>query len=539
MQHIDSVAFLSVVKRGFRWLALSFVQITIFLFIWNSFAKAQDRAVYRSEADELVTVRKISLLPVFDNADGIYSRPIEAHLNDWLKKNHHFEFVPATTAGSILTPEELEENTATAQQIARSIASDAFVSAKVIKGPAGITIRMSLFLNKDAKLFAREEVSKIQRLDLEGLKKQSQEMLNKLLQTLPYQGVVLSRQGTRVTMNLGQRDGVAVDQVVSVVQIIKLNRHPKFNFLISSEKEILGKIRLLKIDETLSFGRIVTEKESGSIQVNAKISGLDSVTYSNTDTLSEARSGEGVLLNSPDKNVTYGKNPTEWVPTREPKFGRIGARLGLGQFEENIKSTSNLNSDNPLYPFVVLEGEVWLTPEWSAHTAIRQGIISTDDPTGGSKDLSRSLSHYELMGGYNFRMGSGSWAPRVEALAGFSTYRLQTDKTSDAALTSKSYSGLKFGLSGYYPLKPESEYAVGAQMFFFFAPSLSEDPGSSEKDENSINQFGLFLEKRLRVNLRARAHLDFELYSTDFRGGSVTSASQRYTNLSAGLNYLF
>ncbi|MEK6554112.1 MAG: hypothetical protein AABZ31_02640, partial [Bdellovibrionota bacterium] len=400
------------------------------------------------------------------------------------------------------------------------------------------TIRMRLFINKDPKLLARQEIAGIQRLDIEGLKKQSEDLLNKLLRSLPYEGIVMSRQGTRVTVNLGKRDGVAVDQVVSVIQIIKLNRHPKFNFLINTEKEILGKIRLLKIDDTLSFGRIVTEKEAGSIQVNAKISGLDSVNYTNTDSLSEVKAGEGVLQDRPDNRTTYGSNPSEWVPQKTPKFGAIGARLGIGQFKESIKSTTTLNSDSPFYPFVILDGEVWLTPDWSLHTSIRQGIIATDNPAGGSK-LSRSLSNYELLGGYNFRMGAGAWSPKVELLGGYSTYRLQSDKTNDPAITSKSYGGLKFGVSGYYPLRDNSPYAIGAQLFFFFQPRLSEDPSSSGRDENSINQFGLFVEKRLKVNLRARAALDFELYSSDFSGGTVTSASHRYTNFSGGLAYLF
>jgi hypothetical protein len=522
-----------------KLLALALVQLTIFAFVWTSFASAaDDKTVYRSEADELVTVRKISLLPIFDNVGGIYSRPIEIHLNDSLKKNHHFELVDQQSAGAVLTPEEIEDNINTAKQVAQGLNSDAFVSIKLIKGPAGISIRMSLFLTKDAKLFARQEVSGIKRLDIEGLKKQSEDLLNKLLRALPYEGVVMSRQGTRVTMNLGARDGIVPDQVVSVVQIIKLNRHPKFNFLINTEKEILGKIRILKIDDTLSFGRIVTEKEAGSIQVNAKISGIDSVSYNNTDSLSDTKVGIGALQDRPDHKTTYGDKPTEWVPQKNPKFGSIGARLGIGRFKESIKSTTTLNSDAPFYPFVIVEGEVWLTPDWSLHTSIRQGIISTDNPAGGSK-LSRSLSNYELLGGYNFRMGPGVWSPKIELLGGFSTYRLQTDKTNDAAITSKSYSGLKFGASGYYPIRDNSPYAIGAQLFFYFDPSVSEDPGSSGSDKNSINQFGLFVEKRLKVNLRAKAAIDFELYSSDFSGGTVTSASQRYTNMSAGLAYLF
>lgn len=516
------------------------VQPLLFLILFFTFfsANAQNTAVYKSSADELITVRKISLLPAFDNVRGIYARPIENHLIESLKRNHNFELTEQAVAGAVMTPEEIEDNLLTAQQISKDLSSDAFVSVKVVKGPAGITIRMSLFLTKDSKLLAKQEVTGIQRLDLDGLKKQSEELLSKLLQSLPYSGVVLSRQGNRVTVNIGKKDGLVPDQIVSVIQIIKLNRHPKFNFLINTEKEIIGKVRLLKIDDTLSFGRIVTEKEAGSIQVNAKIANLDSVTYSNSDSLSDVKEGEDALLERADSKTTYGEKPNEWVPQRNPKYGSVGARLGLGQFKENVKAATNLSSDNPLYPFFILEGELWLTPDWSLHTTIKQGIITTDDPAG-SEDLSKSLASYDFMAGYNFRLGAGSWAPKVELLGGYSTYELQTDKSSNSAITSKTYGGLKFGVVGFYPLRDSSEYALGAQLYFFFDPGLSEDPGSSGRDDNKINQFGLFAEKKIRTNLRGKAALDFELYSSDFSGGTVTSASQRYMNISAGLAYLF
>lgn len=515
---------------------LTFVQHALSVFFFLSPAMAQEKAVYRSEADTLVTVRKIALLPVFDNMRGIYSRPIESYLHDSLKNNHHFELVEPNAAGPILTPEEIEDSPAQAKEISKSLSADAFIASKVVKGPSGISISMSLFLTKDARLIAKQEMGGIQRLDIEGLKRQSEDAMNKLLKSLPYDGIVMSRQGTRVTVNLGKRDGVAPDQVVSVIQIIKLNRHPKFNFIVSTEKEILGKIRLLKIDDTLSFGRIVTEKESGSIQVNAKVGGLDSVNYANSDTLSDERVGEGGLSDRPEGKSSYGDKPTEWVPQKKPRFGEVGARFGFGQFSENIKtSTDNVDSDAAIYPFFIVEGEVWLTPEWSLHTTIRQGILETTGP----KTLDRNLASYEFLVGYNIRLGAGTWAPKLEVLGGYSTYELRTDKSNEAAITTKTYGGLKLGLMGYYPVSEASNYAIGARLLFAFNPSLSEDPGTSGSDDSSVNQFGLFLDKRVGPNLKARFGLDFESYISDFNGTSIVSASQKHTALTAGVAYQF
>ncbi len=517
-----------------RTLTLVLRTLCVFLFLVS--AQAQEKAVYRSEADSLVTVRNIALLPVFDNMRGIYSRPIESYLRDSLKNNHHFELAEPNSAGPILTPEEIEDSPSQAKEIAKSIDADAFIASKVVKGPSGISIAMSLFLTKDAQLIAKQELNGIQRLDIDGLKRQADDAMSKLLKSLPYDGIVMSRQGTRVTVNLGKRDGVVPDQVVSVIQIIKLNRHPKFHFIVSTEKEILGKIRLLKIDDTLSFGRIVTEKENGSIQVNAKVGGLDSVTYQNSDTLSDEKVGEGVLGDRPEGKSSYGDKPTEWVPQKKPRFGEVGARFGIGQFSENIRTTTtNVDSKAAVYPFFIIEGEVWLTPEWSLHTMIRQGILETSGP----KALARNLASYEFLVGYNIRLGAGTWAPKLEVLGGYSTYELRTDKSIDASITSKTYGGLKLGLMGYYPLSEASDYAIGARLLFAFNPTLNEDPGSSGSDNSSVNQFGLFLDKRILPNLKVRFGVDFESYISDFSGTAIVSASQKHTALTAGVAYQF
>lgn len=246
---------------------------------------AQEKA-FTSDVDDLLTLEKVSVLPFTDNLQGIYARPLEAHFITLVEQMHRWDFVPANSSGPILAPEELEAAPDKALQIGKSIAADGFFAVRVIKGPAGVTIHVSLFLSKDGKLLSQAILKDYQRFDLNDLKEQMQRLLSEIVTRLPYAGRVMSRDGNRVTVNLGLRDGIQNGQLLSVIQILKANRHPKFNFLIKTEKEIFGKIKILKVDETLSFGTVVTEKEKGAIQKNAKIGSLDSVTYAPTESLS-------------------------------------------------------------------------------------------------------------------------------------------------------------------------------------------------------------------------------------------------------------
>lgn len=506
-------------------------------------SSAQGKSIYKSASDELVTIRTLSILPVFDNLRGIYARPVESHLVERLKSNHRWENLDTNMSGPVLTPDELEENAEALKSLflSNSRGPDAFIATSITKGPSGISMKMSLFLRADQKLFAQETFSGLQSFDVESVKRTAEDLFKKLVKKIPYSGVVLSRQGTRVTINLGRRDGVGTNQVVSVVQIIKLVRHPKFHFLISTEKEVLGKIKLLKVDETLSFGRIITEKEPEAIQVNAKVTGLDSIAYENSNSLSEKPTPEEALAAAPDAGASFGENPVAWLPKRKPIFGVVGARLGVGQFQESIKQSSTLEAKAPLYPSFTLDGELWLTPVWSLHASMRQGIISTDNPVSGGSpsELSHSLSSYDFLFGYNLRLSPVVNSARIEALFGYSSYRLFVDGSSSGALTTKTYSGVKLGVSGLYPISNTSPYSLGADLYFLFNSKLKETPPASGSSDNSVNQFGVFVDKTLSMNLRARARLDFELYSSDFSGGSTTSSSQKHTTLSAGLYYLF
>jgi len=74
---------------------------------------------------------------------------------------------------------------------------------------------------------------------------------------------------------------------------------------------------LSKQDDTLSFGIIVQETERGVISPEGKVTGLDTIVY--TDLPNEEKvAGD---MNDP---VSFGKNPKEWRPTKKPDLEKLG-----------------------------------------------------------------------------------------------------------------------------------------------------------------------------------------------------------------------
>lgn len=516
-------------------------------------AQVQEQsATYVSQIDEDLTIRRISLLPVIDNVDGIYARPIESQLISLVKASHRWDFVESNLAGTVPTPSELEESPAEVEKLSRTLEADAFLSAIASRGPNGLSLKLNLFLKKDGKLLVQETLRDHPRSDLNELKEQVRILYGRLLSKIPYEGLVMSRQQNRVTVNLGRSDGLVKDQIVTAVQIIGVNRHPKFNFIVSSDKEILGRIKILKVDETLSFGAIVSEKEKGAIKKFTKVSGLDQITYPVPDSLDAP--AEGSIGDRKDSAVTFGKDPKEWLPVRPPSFGMIGIRFGLGSYDSsvNLGSAGTFDARSSFSPSLGVNGELWLNPNWIVRAELAQGVLSTSNPRSGSSpsNLNHSMSRYSLSLAYNFLLRDDFFGPKFTLSAGFMSYRMFVDDSTPTALTTTTYSGVVIGLGGLFPITEEKVWYAGAQFNLVLMPKLSETPGATgASSKNTINDFSLSVERKIAENIRIVGAIHYSLFSTTFTGQGTrtgpsgpetgTSLSQKHAQVSAGLNYMF
>ena len=508
---------------------------------------------FRSQIDERLNLLKISVLPFTDNLEGIYARPLEAHFIQLVSDMHRWDFVPAHGTGPLLAPEELEEDPAKAKQITQGLGVDAFFAARIVKGPAGVAVSISLFEAADGKLLSQSSLKDYKQFDLGSLKKETTRLLGEIVRRLPYAGRVLSREANRVTVNMGVGDGLQPGQFVSVVQITKIERHPKFNFLVRTEKEILGRIKILKVDETLSFGMIVSEKESGAIQKNSKLANPEFVTYAEPETLSLAPTPGERLNDREDGKVAFGKGARAWVPVDPPTFGQISALLGVSRFNENaeVLNLGSLSAQNVFAPSLSLEGELWITPEWAAQALLKQGIVPITNPRENSSPRSQnqSLTYFEFNWGYTFRLGDRVWAPTIVPYLGYFSYRLFIDNSDPLSFTTTNYQGLKIGLRGTSPID-DGRYGVGGKFAFAINPSLHETPVSSGDDsKNTVVQFGVSGYKKMSERFKLQVALEFEMYSSSIGGDGgringnvrepVSSLSQRYYTLGIGGAYLF
>ena len=520
--------------------------VTVFMLPAASRAQTfEQSATYTSQLDKSLTIRKVAVLPATDNVDGIYARPLTAELVEFVKQSHRWDYQELQKLPELKTNQEslseLEESPTAVRKLKSGVPVDALIGAHATRGPNGLSVRLDLFLMQDGELLAQEVLRDHPKFQLADFKEQVHQLYGRLIGKIPYQGLILSREQNRVTINLGQSDRIHVGQMLTAVQILNIQRHPKFHFIISSEKEIIGRIKISKVEDTLSFGIIQSEKEKGAVQKLAKIAGVEPLTYA----VNDADLPPGAI--APDA----GAGAHEWVPTKPATFGQVGIRLGIGQYASN----SNLVTAGPLegkanfYPSIGVNGELWLNPEWTVRAEILQGIISLSNPYPGSKPgtLSLSQGRYLLSVDYNFLLQDDFFGPKFFVNSGFVLTRVSVDDSTPRALTSTSYSGFLLGLGGKFPVTENKSWYLGGSFNLLLFPRLSESPVSSGgAPKNTINEFRLFSENKMAENIFLVSTLEYSQYMTSFSGGGTrsdgdyaTTSSQRQTVLSVGINYQF
>jgi hypothetical protein len=508
------------------WLALSL------MFPLQTFAQS---TILKNSIDAAVSIRDVTIAPLSDNVSNIYAVPMTEHLRTVVEDDRQWPLKKYPT-GESSTVEAFEDNPKAVQSLLKKAAADTLLAGRITKGPNGINIKLNLFSANDGQLLAQEILQDYSGFEVKDLKIQLENIYAKLKSKLPYGGVVLSRKGNLVTINAGFRQGLQQGQDVSIIQILKINRHPRFKFIISAEKEIIGKIRINKAEESLSFGDITLERTEGVIQPAMKIMPVTYVAYSP----------------KPTDGIVSTDNAREWVPKPSPSFGMVGLMLGIGnnKLSNTVNSIGAVEGTNTFAPMIRVNGELWLTTNWFMGLDLRQYLFSVENGYAGStpREITVSALQTSLQLGYNLLMTDEYFGPKFQFLGGYSKMTTTVDTSQPTAYTSLGVGGFALGIGGFIPLATEPEdlpITLGAKLLFFLNNTVEESPVSSGAGSSGkITSFSAFGIYRWTEHMNIKGQLDYDLFSASFSGtGTRTPAASSWshtmTTISGGIEYLF
>ncbi|WP_413559299.1 hypothetical protein [Bdellovibrio sp. HCB209] len=513
------------------------ISVVVFAFSFQTFAQN----AYVSSVDQDLAIKSIVLVPTTDNLGGIYSKPVEEQLRQQLNDDKQWSLINYPKNIDVKS-ESMDENPADVQKVLQAAKADAALTSKIIRGPRGISITMTLFVGREGFPLLQESLTDYKGFDTSDIKTQSAKLFENIKNRMPFRAAILSRRGQQVTLNLGSNYGLKPDSKVSIVQIIKVNRHPKLKFLVSTEKEVLGRVKLFKVEPYLSFGYIELEKEPGVIAVGSKVMPDEFVKYATPVTTPSGKILADITTR-PDKDVAFGDDPKEWAPEPPPQYGKVEILAGFSAYSQNAKlDTQSISGNASLAPNILVRGELWLNPEWFINVSLRQSVFSIDNELTGSSpgSLNTSMSQYSVAGGYNFLLSNDFFGPKIQLSAGYQDTNFKIDDSSPVAFTSNKYGGLMFSIGGSFPLGEEIPMDLGGRLDLFLNPSMSESPKSGSGTDSKINSFAFYGNYRLRQKFAIHGELLFENFSSDYGDAADrSSVSHKMTTLMGGIQYLF
>jgi hypothetical protein len=511
-----------------------------------SSAYAQNRFV--SQLDKDLSVQSIVVPGLIDNVDGIYSRPLSIQLKAIVEGDKQVITTELKNPQRVIL-EELESDPKSALKILSETKTDAILAGRITKGQKGISLRLGLFTGPKGELLLDEKIENFTGFEIADLREQLLSMYGKMKRRLPYQGTILSRKGQVVTLNLGKSNGIHEGDVIDAIQIIKANRHPKFKFLIGTDKEILGKIRVTKAEDYLSFAEIVMERDENILQVSTKLLPISFISYPSIPKTADGKGFEG-LNERGDAPLSTGNDAQEWTPNPTPTFGKIAFLLGLGSntINNNLVTSGSVEGKSGFTPSIHFETEMWLTTKWFADITLRQFIFNVNNGLPGSNPgtLNASVSQYTLQFGYNVLLEERFSGPKFQILGGYTKIDSKIDSSTPTALTSLGFNGFAIGLGGYFPLdEAQNPYGFGANFNYYLTSSVNEAPVSSGSGSSAkMSTLTLYGDYKLSPTLKLRGDLMYDAYNASFSGAgsraeAADSASLSSTTIAGGIEYLF
>lgn len=491
---------------------------------------------YTSLSDEALVIKAVTVAPVYDNANNIYKKSIEDHLKTLIKEDYFWALSEFNSPKKDIRVDEFDEDAKLTLQILEKSQADAVITCFLIKGPQGLNIQMNLYTRDGGKLLLREEYQNPTLFEIIRVKEVISKMYSSLKAKLPYSGYITSRNGNAVTVNIGKKAGLSEGAQVTVAQVLKVNRHPKLNFMTSVEKEIIGRVTLSKIESDSSFGEITFEKENGVIDRGSKILPLEGLTY--------PAKGDAPLASA----LPTEKNAVEWLPAPTPQYGKISLLGGFTDFTDNtvLVNGTSLEADKSLALTFDLATELWITPEYFASLELQQASFKVDNDLTGSlpATLNYNLNKMDLSLGYKYLIDGNFWGPQIFASLGYYTHSVRVTDTTPTAFTSFDLTGLDLTVGGMFPVTLKNDVALGAQAKFLFFENFSEKPVNSGKTSASFNQFDVLGTYQYTTNVSFKGLISFLNVQATFSGAGSKdplsrSLDEKISTYLVGIEYLF
>lgn len=520
---------------------------------------------YISQIDQRIMLKTITLAPVYDNVSGIYAEPIQKLLIDLLQSDKVWGYSEYPEINTKIFIEKFDSQPNDVLDVLTKTNSQGLLTAFIAKGPRGINAKLKLFTQDQGLILIEDSFQDINTFEISKLREMFVQMYYNIKSRLPYRGYVLSRRGIDVTLNLGSMNGIKPGQELVLAQLLKLNRHPKLKLMIGAEKEIIAKLKVTKVEPYLSFAQIIFEKESGVVDLGAKVLPSEYVAYPVPKI-----NAEGVVIGDTPADPKGFIPPTEAETTskpaeelgaelkaqksrlldRENSFGVFTAQGLITQYTESTQllSGANPSSSNSFAPGLSLGIQLYFKQRLffvDFNTQI-SSFSATNSLAGSTPNqLSFTLTRYTALVGTDYLLDEDSSNKiKLSGAVGIVSSKTDVSTSIPTSLTSTQTDGIILQAKASMPWSAESGLNIGGKLDLYMSPKFSETPVSSGNANVNITSLGLFGIYPYSDKINIRADFGVSNISVSFSGAATrtnpsVSTSIQTLNEQIGIEYLF
>lgn len=227
---------------------------------------------YSLEPSEQLLFKKIAVLD-FEDKGNKYGETAGDAVRDALQKGYPHKIITKALTTEGLQREGIKIKYPLSSKdiikIGKALNADAIITGSISMADR-VSITGQIFDAKEGQMLAMESFQEMG--EAEPLIKRGIQLLAyKLINRIPYKGIVIDRTEKGYTVDAGINQGVAKGAVLSVYEIVGINRHPFLGDVISVDKAEIGTLVVTDVSENSSIAKIRSIKTGREIRVNNKV----------------------------------------------------------------------------------------------------------------------------------------------------------------------------------------------------------------------------------------------------------------------------
>lgn len=227
---------------------------------------------YSLEPSEQFLFKKIAVLE-FEDKENKYGETAGDAMRDALQKGYPHKIMTKALTLEGLKKEGIKIKylltSSDVIKIGKALNADAIITGSISMADRA-SITAQIFDAKEGQMLAMESFQ--EKGEAEPLIKRGIQLLAyKLINRIPYKGIVIDRTEKGYTVDAGINQGVAKGAILSVYEIVGINRHPFLGDVISVDKAEIGTVVVTDVSENSSIAKIRSMKTGREIRVNNKV----------------------------------------------------------------------------------------------------------------------------------------------------------------------------------------------------------------------------------------------------------------------------